>query len=239
MTILYHAAPRLFSLKALIALEEKGVPFEARAVDGRPLDLAIPGYPPTVDQRLNLEFEGPVLVEGDDVIVSSFFLLEYVAERYAGPALLPGDPLGRYAAQGIGQLVAGSVAPFVSGLALAAAPLPETDGVAALEPAERRAAWAEPPDTAGYADKLRPTIARLEALLTGAWFLPDYSIADIDVFAMLRDLPTLAPGLIGADTPRLAALLARMEERPAVRRALAYTSAGPAYLAGPEPSRWG
>jgi glutathione S-transferase len=251
MIRLYHGEPNLFSLKALIALEEKGAPYDRTPIGQVPLERVISGYPAETAHQINFEREGPVLVDGAETIVNSFFLLEYIDETVPGPALLPSDPLARYHARSIGQLVTGMIAPFVTGLGLAAHPLPVAAGsYDDIEPVERREAWqaasgTPAADVSGFPDRLRPTLAKLEAMLakSGDWFLDDFSIADIDVFAMVRNLPELAPGLIDADaTPALAAFVARMEARPATQRALGFATGDAsdhAYTPGPEISRWG
>ncbi len=245
MTVLYHAQPRLYSLKPLIALEEKQAEYDRREIAAEPLERAVPGFPPAITQRISVEGDGPVLVHDGETIVSSFFMLEYIAESFAGPALLPDDALGRYRAQSIGQVVALMIAPFVSAVALARHPLPAVDLVG-VEPFERRQAWERGQSGSSFSPdeltgKLRPTLAKLNAMLTSDWFLGTYSIADIDVFAMVRDLPELVPGLLKDAAPALRDFIARMEARPAVGRALTMTwrEGAPAYLPGPEISRWG
>ncbi len=245
MTILYYGASRLYALKALIALEEKGVRYERRPIGAVPLEQAVPGFPPGIDQRIGVEGEGPVLVDGDATIVSSFFMLEYIAERFDGPALVPADPPARYRTQAVGQLVAGVIAPFVSAIAVARHPVPVPE-LAGVEPVERREGWerAGSGDTGqipAHVERLRAGLARLAALLDEAeWFAGAYSIADIDAYALLRELPALAEGLLEAE-PALAALLARVEARPAVQAALAISreASDTLYLPGPEISRWG
>jgi glutathione S-transferase len=245
MTILYHAAPRLYALKALIALEEKSVTYERRPIRALPLEQAVPGFPAGINQRISVEGEGPVLIDGDTMIVSSFFMLEYIAEAFDGLALLPADPLGQYRAQAVGQQIAGVVAPFVSAIAIARHPLPAVE-LAGVEPTERRESWAHAASgdlsqIAAHTDRLCTSLARLSVLLgDGQWFAGDYSVADIDAYAMLRDLPALAPGLLEAE-PSLAALVARVEARPAVRSALSMSwgDGSATYLPGPEISRWG
>jgi len=249
MITLYHGEPNLFALKPLIALEEGDVAYQSRPIAQLPLETAVPGYPAETAQAINVEREGPVLVEHGVMITGSFFLLEYLAETRPELGLLPADPLARYTARGIGQTVANMVAPFVVGLGLARYPIAgAAPDYAGIDPVERREAWIAAhgsTDATGHADRLRPTIAKLEKLLEagGEWFLCSFSIVDIDVFAVLRNLPDLAPGLVdGGDTPRLAALLARMEQRPSVLSALARaTHAHPerVFAPGPEISRWG
>lgn len=245
MIILYHAEPRLYSLKPLVALEEKGIAYERRPIGPAPLERSVPGFPATIDHRISVEGDGPVLVDGDEAIVSSFFMLEYIAERFDGLDLLPADPLDRFRVQAVGQLVAGVIAPFVSAIAVAKHPLPAVD-LAGVESLERRQRWEEAiaGDTSrivAHTEQLRASLARLAAMLGGGeWFAGRYSIADIDAHAMLRDLPELTPGLLEGE-PALADLVERVEARTAVRKALAMRwNAGVApYLPGPEISRWG
>jgi len=88
-------------------------------------------------------------------------------------------------------------------------------------------------------------VARVESQLAqGPWLAgPNYSIADIDAFAMLRAIPDLAPEIVNAAaTPRIVEYLARIEARPAVRVALATSRSGRPhehFVPGVEPSRWG
>jgi glutathione S-transferase len=81
-------------------------------------------------------------------------------------------------------------------------------------------------------------------LANGAWLAgPDYSIADIDAFAMLRVIGDLAPEVVNAEaTPRILEYVARISARPAVQAALASSRSGRPeqhFVPGVEPSRWG
>ena len=72
-------------------------------------------------------------------------------------------------------------------------------------------------------------VGRLESALTKAPWLAgsDYSIADIDAYALVDPLRDLAPEVVNtAQTPRLMAWLARIAERPAVRAARARSRSG-------------
>jgi glutathione S-transferase len=94
-------------------------------------------------------------------------------------------------------------------------------------------------------ERLEFPVSRVEsALAAGPWLAgPNYSIADIDAFAMLRVIPDLAPGVVNAAaTPRVVEYLARIEARPAVKAALAISRSGKPeqhFVPGVEPSRWG
>src|SRR5262249_46814175 len=70
--------------------------------------------------------------------------------------------------------------------------------------------------------KIGRAMKRIEtALADGPWLLgTDYSLTDIDAYAICRSLPLLAPDLVEGH-PRWAGWMARMQERAAVRKALA------------------
>lgn len=79
------------------------------------------------------------------------------------------------------------------------------------------------PETIPYAiNRYEAESARLEramdTMLTGNWFLPDYSIVDISVFGWLYT--SVSMGFDIAQTPHLAAFYWRMLDRPAVRKGI-------------------
>jgi glutathione S-transferase len=92
---------------------------------------------------------------------------------------------------------------------------------------------------------MKPAVKRIEDVLSrSAWLAGEaYSIADIDTFAMLAPIPDLAPEVVNDHaTPGIAAFLRRMQERPAVKAALASSRTGrphEAFVPSTEPSRWG
>jgi GST-like protein len=260
MLELYHWEPNTFFLKPLIALAEKGEPYTAHYFDPTQLRPSAPGYPLCTETRLHLEREGPVLVDDGTAIASSFFLLEYIAESFAGPALMPGNAFDRYRAHAWGQIIALQVAGPVSALGCARYLAPALHArpadvlgaeLEAIDPIERRTAWksvlagSEAEIGAAARRLLAAPLRRIEATLANSPWLAgaDYSIADIDAYAMLAPLPGLAPDLVNATaTPNIAAFLQRMQVRPAVRAALALSRTGrpgQAFVPGPEYSRWG
>ena len=254
---LYHWEPNTYFLKPLIALEEKAANFTSHWFDPTQLEQCAPGFPRNTESTLQLEREGPVLVHGDTVITSSFFMLEYIAEALPGVELCPGDAFAHYRARASAQFMGGLGADVsVLGCVRYLAPVlkrqdPEVlkSRLEAIEPQERRNAWAALID--GTYDerlvesRLQFPLGRVEQTLSSTPWLAGsaYSIADIDAFALLRSLPTLTPDLVnGRATPRIVDFLDRMHERPAVKRALAVSRSGKpheAFVPGAEPSRWG
>ena len=90
MLELYHWEPNGDSLKMIIALKEKGLPYRGRYVDL--LDLEHHG------EAFKAAAEGgrvPLLVADGVAMKDSQFALQYLAEAYE-PRLAPADPAGWY-----------------------------------------------------------------------------------------------------------------------------------------------
>jgi len=254
---LYHWEPNLYFLKPLIALEEKAARFTSRWFDPTQFEQFAPGFPHNTESELQLEREGPVLVHGDTVISSSFFMLEYIAEALPGVELCPGDAFAHYRARASAQFLGGLGADVsVLGCIRYLAPVLKSRDpqvlkarLEAIQPQERRSAWMAliegTHDEKLVASRLQFPLSRVEQTLGSTPWLAGsaYSIADIDAFALLRALPSLTPNLVnGRTTPRIVDFLDRMHERPAVKKALALSRSGKpeeAFVPGAEPSRWG
>jgi glutathione S-transferase len=261
MLELHHFEPNTFFLKPLAALAEAGVPFVSRYFDPTKFEQFAPGFPESLESRLQLEREGPVLVADGVVLASSFFMLEYIADASPAARLRPSSAYDQYRAQAWGQFVALQIGPAVCALGCAKylTPVLKTrahDELAAqlsrIEPVERRAAWTALIDgsrdeavLAGVRTRLAPALKRVEgALGKAAWLAgPSYSIADIDAYAMLAPLPDLAPAEVNEKaTPAITEFLTRVRERPAIQKALSYARTpkpAESFVPGAEPSRWG
>ena len=258
MLELYHWEPNGLYLKPLIALEEKRAPFESRWFDPTSFDQVGEGFPASAESRLTLEREGPLLVVDGQVISSTFFMLEYIAEALPGPALMPEGAYDRYRARAWGQLLGltlGSTTTALGCMRYLAPELASRDAAALrmqvdrIEPTERRAAWLavidNSHDEAALRLRLSHPIDRLEATLKkGSWLAgSDYSIADIDAYALVDPLRQLAPEVVNAtQTPQLIEWLDRIAQRPAVRAARARSRSGHperAFAPGVESARWG
>jgi glutathione S-transferase len=257
---LYHWEPNLYFLKPLIALHEKEVGFDSCWFDPTTLEQFAPQFPANTESALQLEREGPLLMHGDAIISSSYFMLEYIAAAFAGIDLNPGDAWQHYRARACAQFLNGLGADVsLLGCARYLAPVLQKHDqqdlrtkLQTVEPQERRDAWLAVIDgtydeTAKQqvADRLQFPLGRIERTLAASeWVAGDaYSIADIDAFAVLRPLLTLAPERLNAQaTPNTIDFLMRVEARPAVRRALAMSRSGrpqECFVPGAEASRWG
>jgi GST-like protein len=258
MLELYHGEPNGLFLKPLIALAEKQVAFTSRYFDPLSFVQHGAGFVHNTESRLHLEHEGPLLVHDGEVISSSFFMLEYIAEAFPGIDLLPGGAYEHYKANAIGQVLALGIGVSVSALGCAKYLVPQLATIDAMtlkghidriEPLERRNAWAAvidgSCDAAMFRERLKPAVKRIETTLSqSAWLTgAAYSIADIDAFAMLAPIPDLAPEVVSERaTPHIVEFLGRMRERAAVKAALAHSRTGrphEAFVPSTEPSRWG
>ena len=89
MLTLYHGRTSVCSIKARLALAEKGVEW-----DGKLLTLRGDQFDPAY-MKLNPNAVVPTLVHDGKVIIESTVIMHYVDEVFPGPSLLPSDPVGR------------------------------------------------------------------------------------------------------------------------------------------------
>ena len=88
--IVYDHPLSPYGQKVKIALQEKGVPFEA------PLPGGIGSGETAGDfARVSPRGEVPALVDGDVAVFDSTVILEYIEDRWPEPPLLPPDPADR------------------------------------------------------------------------------------------------------------------------------------------------
>ena len=89
MLTLYHGRTSVCSIKARLALAEKGVDWDGKLLTLRG-DQFDPGY-----MKLNPNAVVPTLVHDGKVIIELTVIMHYVDEVFPGPSLLPSDPVGR------------------------------------------------------------------------------------------------------------------------------------------------
>lgn len=259
MTIeLYHGEPNMFSLKPLIVLHEKGIAFTGRYTDFGSLEhlpAAIAGH---MEVQHNPELDGPILVADGRPMTESMFICLYLDEAYPQKPLRPSDAHGRWRILMWARFVNEVLEPAVSTLGahryLAAALAQNrhdiTERIEELPTKEQRDAWTAALN-AKYSDdlledsrrKIDRGVKKIGAALVEADWLAgaNYSLADIDAYAILSPVRDLAPDLLN-DAPRTQAWLKRIDERPAVQAALATSRTGKpreVFTPGPEHSRWG
>jgi GSH-dependent disulfide-bond oxidoreductase len=258
MLELYHWAPNGPWLKPLIVLAEKHSAYTLRPIDVLAFEQYGPAMPaPSLETRLNLEGEGPLLVHDGRQLTESFFMCEYLDAAFAGPALRPSNPVAfnrmlawaRFSNEVFMPAVntLGCKQYLAPALANKTAPLQVIDRIALsfVRAGWLRAYSGDYPQEMLAESRRKVTIAlkRIEAALSDKpWLLGDeYSLTDIDAFAICRSLPLLTPDLV-AEHPRCVDWMARMQERPAVRESLAvgnWEHPETAFAPGPEHARWG
>ena len=261
MLELYHGEPNMYSLKPLIVLKEKNIPFVSHYVD--PLQDATyeNKFLPSEEVEMNMEGEGPILVHDGQVMTDSFFMSVYLDDVFPAPVLRPVGAAAHWrilaGVAAFGQLLGPAVSTlgtfrYLAPVLRARGTKTIADILAARSFQERREGWsallaAEDPVEL-IEDSRRKVglgISKTEAILEkSSWLAGDtYSLYDIDVFSMTHCLTGLAPDLLNETTaPRMMNWLARIRARPSVQAALAMSRSGKpeqAFLPGPEHSRWG
>lgn len=259
MLELYHWAPNGPWLKPLIVLAEKDIDCTLRPVDVLALEQYGAAMPaPSLETRLNLEGEGPLLVHDGRQLTESFFMCEYLDSAFGGPALRPGNPVTFNRMLAWARFINEVFMPGVNTLgckqylvpALASRKPPPAEVINRIALSFVREGWkralrGDYPEEmlAESRRKVGIALSKIEAALAnGPWLLGEqYSLTDIDAFAICRPVPLLAPDLMQGH-PRCAAWMARMEDRPAVRQSLtvgAWDHPETAFAPGPEHARWG
>lgn len=200
---LYSGPLSLFTAKVRIALDEKGLDYERIDVGwslGRRYE---PHHPEVV--RLNPKRQVPVLVDGELVIYDSTQILEYLEDRCPEPPLRPADVAGRARCRRLEAWADEILFP------------PVWDGIEeAFYPAAEGGRNAE--RLARARARLAVLHAELERELGDReWLCGTYSYADIAVFVFLHAAATLG-STPDAEHRALQGWLARMRQRPAVRR---------------------
>lgn len=99
MLTLYHGRTSVCSVKARLALAEKGMTFDSKLLTLRG-DQFDPAY-----MRLNPNAVVPTLIHDDRVIIELTIIMHYVDEAFAGEPLMPAEPLARARARMITKLV--------------------------------------------------------------------------------------------------------------------------------------
>jgi len=259
MLDLYHWEPNTFSLKVLIALHEKNIPFVGHYVDFLKFEQYALPFSGKTEVAHNPELDGPVLVSNGTAMTESFFVTLFVDELAADAPLRPAGAYGRWEVLAWARFLNEVVAPAVSTLgakkylapALAGRDRGEIEkAIARMPTEEQKAGWRMALDDS-YAEDLLEDCRRKAAigvnkietaLANSDWLVgATYSLADIDAFSLIDPLRDLVPDLLN-DATRTKSWLRRIGQRPAVKAALGASKTGrprQAYTPGPEHSRWG
>jgi glutathione S-transferase len=184
-----------WSLRAWLALREKGVPFEERVVD------LLDPQRGTALRDVSPNGNVPVLHDGDLVVYDSLAIMEYAEEAFPGPRLFPADPRERARARSLLAWMHSGFAEMRRGM-----PYEHTFGtrpVAAPDAALR--------DAARAAEAWERELTRSD----GPYLFGALSLADLTFVPVLRRLR--AHGFPLNKYPRAAVWATELMERPHVR----------------------
>jgi len=235
MVTLYSFGPGANSLKPLLTLYEKGLPFEGKRLNPAQFEHHEDWF-----KAINPNGQVPALVDGDHVITESTVICEYLEDEHPTEVKLrPADSYGRaemrvwtkwvdeyfcWCVSTIGwhRMVSKMVAHLTDEefeAKVARIPIPEQ------QTKWRRARNGFPQDLLDEEmRKIGVSVRKLEARLSEAEWLAGgmYTLADICNFAIANGMQHGYPELVNAtDTPNLLKWIERINERPATKKMFA------------------
>jgi glutathione S-transferase len=182
MLTLYHGRTSVCSIKARLALAEKGVSFDSRLMTLRG-DQFDPGY-----IQLNPNAVVPTIVHDGRAVVESTVIMHYVDEAFPGGALMPADALARAKVRMITKLIDEYVHVFCMTLTFATA---NREWLARMAPQEMEAELAKSPDRKRADIKRQVVIHGLDAPLVVDAIRQHRKLLD-GIEAAMKDGPYLA-----------------------------------------------
>lgn len=233
MLSLYHWEPNANSGKPMLALAEKGVPYESHYLDLLKQDQHRPEY-----LQVNPDGTIPALVHDGRVLTESTPMMEYIDEQFPGPPLRPAGALERWRMRWWMRFFDAYFGPSLSmiGWSVFVGPAVRQRDPRELEAAieriplpARRIAWRKamfneftPDELAESRRRVLFGIGLLEQHLTEhTWIAGStYSLGDINGFNLGYALPLSQPERCNdRETPHIMEWLRRIYERPAAREA--------------------
>jgi len=244
MLDLYHAEPVANSMKVLLCLKEKDLAFVSHYVDLLRFEQHRAEF-----VAINPNGQVPVLVHDGAVITESTVINEYLEDVFPEVPLRPSDPVHAAQMRVWSKFVDEYFCPALSMIGwhtmvrkvAQSLNKDQLDEVLERIPLkEQRDKWATiagesftPAQLAESRRKIGVSIERLENLLkVSEWIAgPGYSLADVNSYSMVAGVPRFFPDLMNEKlTPRSVGWLQRMNERPAVKAALAMPNKVPEAL---------
>lgn len=201
MIKLYHS-PRTRSVRIYWLLEELGLPYQLETVDFSPEALKSPEY-----LQVHPLGKVPSIQDGELTMFESGAIVEYVLERYGAGRLAP--PVGSPARAAYLQwlhFAEATAMPPVADIAQHTFIKPESERIPAV--------------VADARNRAATVLGVLEQSLTGKQFLLGSEFSAADVMMGYALLLTKWFGLLTDQYPNVAAYLERLEQRPALQKAL-------------------
>lgn len=244
MLELYHAEPVANSMKVLLCLKEKGLKFVSHYVDLLRFEQHQPAF-----VKINPNGQVPVLVHDGAIITESTVINEYLDDVFPTPPLRPKNPVERARMRIWSKLIDEYFCPALSmwgwhlmvrkvAQGIAKDKLEEVLGRIPLK--EQRDKWATvagqsftEAELADSKRKICVSLERMEKILAASPWLagPTYSLADVNSYSIVAGVPRLFNDIMNErSTPRSCEWLKRMNERPAVKAALAMPNKVPEVL---------
>jgi glutathione S-transferase len=244
MLELYHAEPVANSMKVLLGLKEKGLEFVSHYVDLLRFEQHQPAF-----VKINPNGQVPVLVHDGAIITESTVINEYLDDVFPEPPLRPKNPVERARMRIWSKFIDEYFCPALSmwgwhlmvrkvAQSIAKDKLEEVLGRIPLK--EQRDKWATvagqsftEAELADSKRKIAVSLERMEQILaTSPWLAgPTYSLADVNSYSIVAGVPRLFNDIMNErSTPRSCEWLRRMNERPAVKAALAMPNKVPEVL---------
>lgn len=232
---LYHYEPSANSMKPLLCLAEKGIPYESHYIDLHNFEQHSEAF-----VALNPNGQVPVLVHNGAVITESTVINEYLDEVFPETRLVPQDPVARARMRIWNKFVDEYFCPALSRIGwsvlipkiaarLKSGELEEALKKVPLE--EQRRKWLTaatesftPEELSEARRQVCVSIERMENILRNSQWLAgdEYSLADVNTYSMAAGVTRLIPEAMNEEkTPRTIDWLRRMTARPAVKAALA------------------
>lgn len=244
MLELYHAEPVANSMKVLLCLKEKGLEFVSHYVDLLRFEQHQPAF-----VRINPNGQVPVLVHDGAIITESTVINEYLDDVFPEPPLRPKNPVERARMRIWSKLIDEYFCPALSmwgwhlmvrkvAQGIQKDKLEEVLGRIPLK--EQRDKWATvagqsftEAELADSKRKICVSLERMEKILaTSPWLAGStYSLADVNSYSIVAGVPRRFNDIMNErSTPRSCEWLKRMNERPAVKAALAMPNKVPEVL---------
>ena len=228
---LYHWEPNANSGKPMLALMEKGVPFQSHYINMLEFDQHKPEY-----LAINPQGTIPAMTHGARMLTESTAIMEYVDEEFSGPELMPADAQDRWRIRWWMKFMDQWLGPSFSmigwstfvGPMVRQKPKEELEALIERIPLpERRRAWrkamfgqfgeeelAESKRRVGFGiDRLEEELGKREYVGSD-----QYSLADINIFNSTYSLPLSHPHFASKErTPNIMRWLKTVYLRPAVQ----------------------
>jgi GSH-dependent disulfide-bond oxidoreductase len=237
----YFEPPNANSGKPYLTLLEKGVEFTRREISFLDFEQHSPAY-----LKINPKGQVPTLIHEGRVITESTPMGEYIDQSFAGPSLIPADPLERWRMRCWSKYLDVDFGPALSMIAWSrfVGPMMRARHGARAETVignvptqERKIAWSTAIHGTFTEEQLAESgqrLARCALKVEGSlsqrpWIAGNtYSLADINLYNFFAPMPMFLPDMVNPSvSPHTMAWLQRMAQRPAVKQMQAESKPAP------------